>query len=115
MLFGVSIVLGAIFSAQLKDSWRIGVHEDQKTTLIKDGIYAHIRNPYFLSFFIMFFGLFCIRPSLLLLVLILGAVTVFHLMVLKEERYLMGVHGIEYKDYKNNTNRYLPRFVRGCF
>ena len=109
VLFAVAIILGAIFSAQLKDSWRIGVHEDQKTTLVKDGIYAHIRNPYFLSYFIMFFSLLCIRPSLLLLVLILAAVVVFHQMVLKEERYLLGVHGTEYKAYKNNTGRYLPR------
>lgn len=78
VLFGISIILGAIFSAQLKDSWRVGVYEDQKTTLIRNGVYAHIRNPYFLSYFIMFFSLLCIRPSLLLLVLILAAVTVFH-------------------------------------
>jgi len=31
-------------------------------------------------------------------------------MVLKEERYLAGVHGIEYAKYKNNTGRYFPRF-----
>ena len=108
VLFGVSILLGAIFSAQLKDSWRVGVHEDQKTTLIKDGVYAHIRNPYFLSYFIMFFSMLCIRPSLLLLALILAAVTVFHKMVRKEERYLSGVHGREYEEYKNQTGRYLP-------
>ena len=108
VLFGVSIILGAIFSAQLKDSWRVGVHEDQKTTLIKDGVYAYIRNPYFLSYFIMFFSMLCIRPSLLLLVLILVAVTIFHKMVCKEERYLLGVHGSEYEEYKNMTGRYLP-------
>ena len=113
VLFGVSILLGAIFSAQLKDSWRVGVHEDQKTTLVKDGVYAHIRNPYFLSYFIMFFSMLCIRPSLLLLVLILAAVAVFHKMVLKEERYLLGVHGGEYEEYKNQTGRYWPPGIAG--
>jgi protein-S-isoprenylcysteine O-methyltransferase Ste14 len=112
-LFAVAIILGAVFSAQLKDSWRIGVHEDQKTTLIKTGVYAHIRNPYFFSYFIMFFSMLCIRPSLLLLVLILAAVSVFHKMVRKEERYLAGVHGGEYEGYKNQTGRYLPRFRNG--
>ena len=112
-LFGVSIILGAIFSGQLKDSWRVGVHQDQKTTLIKNGVYAHIRNPYFLSVFIMFFSLLCIRPSLLLLVLILAALAVFHKMVLKEERYLLGVHGGEYEEYKNNTGRYFPPCIAG--
>ena len=113
MLFGVSIILGAVFSAQLKDSWRVGVYEDQKTTLIKDGVYAHIRNPYFLSYFIMFFSMLCIRPSLLLLVLILAAVSIFHKMVRKEERYLLGVHGSEYEEYKIKTGRYLPPCIAG--
>jgi protein-S-isoprenylcysteine O-methyltransferase Ste14 len=58
----------------------------------------------------MFFSLLCIRPSLLLLVLILAAVVVFHQMVLKEERYLLSVHGSEYEDYKKITGRYWPRF-----
>lgn len=57
----------------------------------------------------MFFSLLCIRPSFLLLVLVLAAVAVFHRMVLKEERYLLGVHGGEYEAYKKNTGRYLPR------
>ena len=109
ILFGAAILLGAIFSAQLKDSWRVGVHEDQKTILIKDGVYAHVRNPYFITYFVMFFSLLCIRPSLLLLVLTLATVTIFHRMVLKEERYLLGVHGGEYQAYKNKTGRYLPR------
>ena len=56
----------------------------------------------------MFFSMLCIRPSLLLLVLILAAVSVFHKMVRKEERYLAGVHGGEYEGYKNQTGRYLP-------
>lgn len=58
---------------------------------------------------ILFFSLLCIRPSLLLLVLILAAVAVFHQMVLKEECYLLGVHGAEYETYKSDTGRYLPR------
>ena len=58
----------------------------------------------------MFFSMLCIRPSFLMLVLVLAAVTVFHKMVLKEERYLLGVHGSEYEEYKIDTGRYLPRF-----
>jgi protein-S-isoprenylcysteine O-methyltransferase Ste14 len=114
VLFAAAIILGVIFSAQLKDSWRIGVHEDQKTTLIETGVYAHIRNPYFLSYFIMFFSLLCIRPSLLLLTLTLAAVAVFHKMVRKEERYLLGVHGSEYEEYKKKAGRYLPTFGFKC-
>lgn len=110
-MFLMSIILCWIFSSHLKDSWRVGVHDDQKTVLIKDGIYGYIRNPYFLSYFIMYVGLFFIRPSIVLFMLIIMTVMIFHQMVLKEEAYLLKVHGKEYEDYKVKAGRYLPRFI----
>jgi len=108
VLFGISIMLVGIISAQLKDSWRVGVHEDQKTTLIKDGVYAYVRNPYFISYYIMYFSLFLIRPSIILMALVLATVALFHRMVLKEEMHLYSMHGKEYEKYKKQTGRYLP-------
>ena len=108
VLFGISIILVWIISAQLKDSWHVGVHEDQKTTLIKDGVYAYVRNPYFISYYIMYFSLFLIRPSIILMVLVFAIVALFHRMVLKEEIHLYAMHGEEYEKYKKQTRRYLP-------
>ena len=48
-LFATGIVLIWIVSGQLKDSWGVGVREDQNTMLVKSGVYAYVRNPYFLS------------------------------------------------------------------
>jgi protein-S-isoprenylcysteine O-methyltransferase Ste14 len=33
-------------------------------------------------------------------------------LVLKEEAFLMNIHGKEYEKYKNKTGRYIPRFVK---
>ncbi len=110
LLFLMSIILCWIFSAQLKGSWRVGVHEDQKTTLITDGVYAYVRNPYFDSYFIMYLSLILIRPSIVLIILVILAIIVFNRMVLKEEAYLLKTHGSEYEKYKAKTGRYLPRF-----
>jgi len=110
LLFAASIVLGWIISGQLKDSWRVGVHNDQNTLLIKEGIYAYVRNPYFMTYFMMYFSLWLIRPSVALFVLITATVTVFHRMVLKEEKHLLNQHGKAYAAYKAETGRYLPRF-----
>ena len=112
-LFGVSIISVWIVSEQLKDSWRIGIHEDQKTELIKNGIYAYARNPYFLSYYIMFFSFFLVRPSLVLAALILATIINFHRMILKEETHLLNMHGKEYEQYKKKTGRYLPRLGKG--
>jgi protein-S-isoprenylcysteine O-methyltransferase Ste14 len=111
-LFGISILLGWIGSAQMRESWRIGIPKDQKTNLIQNGIYACIRNPYFLSIIIMFLGLFLVRPSYIILILLGAATAVLHLMVLREEHHLFNIHGEEYIKYRRNTGRYIPRFKR---
>jgi protein-S-isoprenylcysteine O-methyltransferase Ste14 len=109
VIFAASIVGVWVVSAQLRDSWRVGVSDDQKTELIQDGIYAYCRNPYFFCYYLMFFGLFLVRPSLVLFVLILATIAVFHRMVLKEETHLHNKHGKAYAAYKKKTGRYLPR------
>ena len=109
LLFGISILMGWMISAQLRNSWRVGVHADQKTELIQDGIYARIRNPYFLSYFLMFLSLFLVRLSLILLGLLVFTVAMFHRMVLKEERFLTRLHGQAYLSYKQATGRYFPK------
>ena len=111
-LFAIGIILGYFFSSQLKDSWRIGIHKDQKIELIQNGIYGYIRNPYFLTYYIIFFSLFLFRPSLILVVLIIVTIAVYHRMVLKEESYLLSIHGEKYKSYKRRTGRYFPHIFK---
>jgi len=108
VLLLLGIVLGAVISAQMKDSWRFGVHEDQQTPLIRSGIYRFVRNPYYISYFTMFLGLFLVRPGLVLLGFIIAVIAVFHRMVLKEEAFLLSRHGNEYKHYMESTGRYFP-------
>jgi protein-S-isoprenylcysteine O-methyltransferase Ste14 len=110
--FAASIILGWIFSAQLKESWRVGIHHDQKTKLIQEGMYRYVRNPYFISYYIMPVSVFLIRPSLLILILTTITMAIFHRMVLKEEAYLMKVHGQPYKIYWHNTGQYVPRLAK---
>lgn len=112
VLFTASIVMGWSFSGQLGLSWRVGVHADQKTVLIQDGIYRCVRNPYFLSYYLMFVGIFLVRPSLVLGALLITAVFIFHGLVIREEAYLSTVHGSAYDRYKQSTGRYLPRFKK---
>lgn len=109
-VFGLCAIWGWFISGQLKESWRVGVHKDQKTDLIKDGFYAYTRNPYFLSYFVMFACLFLVRPSFAMILLIIPTIAVFHLLILEEEKHLMTIHGKDYEEYKRTTGRYLPLF-----
>lgn len=41
----------------MKDSWRAGVSETDKTELVTDGIYQISRNPAFLGFDLVYIGI----------------------------------------------------------
>jgi protein-S-isoprenylcysteine O-methyltransferase Ste14 len=105
MLLALLIGLTALF--EMRDSWRIGIKHGQKTDLVTSGIYSISRNPYFLSYEMLFLGIFLIFPSLLLLVLTIGLIVTFHQMVLEEEIYLEKMQGEPYLQYKNKVGRYI--------
>lgn len=102
-----NLIISAASLVNLKDSWRVGVLEDQKTELISSGIYRFTRNPYFLSYIIMFIAYTVILQNILLLVLTVFAFFLIHKMILKEERYLYSVHGADYMYYKQKVPRYI--------
>ncbi len=100
------IILSIISSLSLQDSWRVGVHKEARTALITHGIYSRIRNPYFLSSGLVMLAYFLFIPTLIALVLGLLTVTTFHLLALKEEKYLLQIHGDTYTDYIRRVRRY---------
>ena len=91
----------------LKDSWRVGVLEDQKTELITSNIYRFTRNPYFVSYFLMFASYTVIQQNLILLGLSLLGFLLIHKMIIKEEKYLYTKHGDTYLQYKKKVPRYI--------
>jgi protein-S-isoprenylcysteine O-methyltransferase Ste14 len=50
-----------------------------------------------------------IRPSVVIMGMVIAAIFIFHRMVLQEEVYLLSVHGKAYQDYKQKTGRYFPK------
>ena len=116
-LMGLSLVsLGFIFGIlaliKMRNSWRVGIRYEQKTTLVTTGIYSLSRNPYFLSYDLLIFGYILIFPSPILLLLYLTLVVVFHKMILAEEKYLESIHNTNYMDYKSKVNRYLTLKIK---
>ena len=54
----LSLVLIWLAQTNMKDSWRIGIDEKNKTELVTDGFFAISRNPIFLGIMIANVGLF---------------------------------------------------------
>lgn len=100
ILFTVSVIT-------MKDSWRAGIAENDKTKIITNGIYSISRNPAFLAFDCVYAGLLLIAFNWFLLALSAFAMTMLHLQILQEETFLSKTFGAEYDIYKNKVRRYL--------
>jgi protein-S-isoprenylcysteine O-methyltransferase Ste14 len=103
----LNLLIAAASLIDLGDSWRVGVLDDQQTDLIETGIYRYSRNPYFLSYLIMFAAYTILLQSIILLVLSLVGFALIHGMVLREEKYLSTMHGMKYRQYQLKVPRYL--------
>lgn len=102
ILFTVSVIT-------MKDSWRAGIAENDKTKIITNGIYKISRNPAFLAFDCVYVGLLLMFFNWVLLIFSVFAMTMLHLQILQEEQFLVKVFGEEYSSYKDKVRRYLGR------
>ena len=94
----------------MKDSWRAGVPEEDKTDLVTTGIHQYSRNPAFLGFDLVYIGLLLTFFNIPLLVLSLFAVVMFHLQIVYvEEPFLVKAFGAEYQAYSRTVRRYFGR------
>lgn len=101
---GVLIFIVAMVT--MRDSWRAGIPEKDKTELVTTGIYRISRNPAFLGFDLMYIGLLITFFNYLHLIFVLYAVVMLHLQILQEEKFLTATFGEKYTEYKKKTGRY---------
>ena len=93
----------------MKDSWRAGIPDKDKTELVTTGIYRFSRNPAFLGFDLMYVGVLLLYGNLLTLSFFIFAIVMLHLQILQEERYLVNTFGAQYQEYCRHVFRYLGR------
>ena len=105
MIFLVSVLC-------MKDSWRAGIPDKDRTKLVTTGIYRYSRNPAFLGFDFMYVGLLLMHFNLSMLVVSAFAIIMLHLQILQEERYLTEIYGDSYREYRKHVFRYLGRKLR---
>lgn len=113
----VFAVLGILttFAAQLAmgASWRIGVDETERTTLVTRGPFRLVRNPIFSAALLAFLGLTLMVPNLVALAGLVCMLAGIQLQVRwVEEPYLRRVHGAAYADYAFRVGRFLPGIGR---
>ncbi len=102
---------GIFFTAvwTMKDSWRAGIPDTDRTEFVSCGIYQYSRNPAFLGFDMIYVGVLLMYFNWVLLLFTVWAAIMFHLQILQEEKYLATVFGDQYLEYKKRTCRYWGR------
>jgi protein-S-isoprenylcysteine O-methyltransferase Ste14 len=100
------ILIFILAMVTMRDSWRAGIPESDKTELVTTGIYRLSRNPAFLGFDLMYLGLLTAFFNPIHLVFVIFAVVMLHLQILQEEQFLTAVFEKEYLKYKKRTGRY---------
>lgn len=110
-LLGVLATLAA--QTSMGASWRIGVDEHERTTLVTSGAFALARNPIFTAMIATALGLAAMVPNLVSLFGL--ALTVFAIEMqvrAVEEPYLRRLHGTAYTTYAARVGRFLPGLGR---
>ena len=94
------------------DSWRIGI-DSKRTDLITTGLFHVIRNPIFAGVLVALCGVVVIAPAYFSVGLWIVVCALVNLQVRAEERHLERLHGQVYRDYAQNSGRFMPRLRRG--
>lgn len=106
-MVGDGIFLSAVLC--MKDSWRAGIPENDKTGLVTGGIYSFSRNPAFVGFDLMYIGILLMYCNIFTGLFTAFAIITLHLQILQEEKFMEQTFKDEYKSYKQKVFRYLGR------
>lgn len=109
-VMGLAIMLwvGRILAVQV---YRKASHERD---LLRSGIYAYIRHPFYLHFFLLPIGLLLLTLNGVMLLFLVAYLTMDGpalptKWMRDEEEELLALHGSAYADYMASTGRVLPR------
>jgi protein-S-isoprenylcysteine O-methyltransferase Ste14 len=104
-LEGLLLLLWSLIS--FGRSFRVGIDTNQSDKLITIGAFGFSRNPIYVSFASILIGQFCIFPNVILLLYVVVATWLFHRQILREEEFMKGHYGEEYREYCRHIRRYL--------
>jgi protein-S-isoprenylcysteine O-methyltransferase Ste14 len=95
------------------DSWRIGVDDGERTTLVTGGPFRLVRNPIFTFMTVGLGGIALLTPNAIAAATLLLLVVAVELQVrLVEEPYLLRTHGAPYRAYAGRVGRFVPGLGR---
>jgi len=107
VLLILSLILVWNAQSNMRESWRIGIDEENKTELVTSGFFAISRNPIFLGIMIANVGLFLVLPNAFTLLIIALSTVSINTQIRLEEEFLFKEFGENYTKYKARVNRWI--------
>ncbi|QUR68271.1 methyltransferase family protein [Mycobacterium spongiae] len=109
----VGIVATVYAQLAMGDSWRIGVDEQESTTLVATGPFGWVRNPIYTAMFVFSLGVVLLTPNLAVFAGFILLVCSIEVQVrVVEEPYLLREHGDSYRAYCAKVGRFVPAVGR---
>ncbi|MFW5773841.1 MAG: methyltransferase family protein, partial [Tangfeifania sp.] len=102
-LIVLSLILMALTLHHFKTSLRFGLNENNRGELVTNGIFAHSRNPFFLSVILYFLGTALVFPAWFFIGFAILAIVSIHLFILKEEKFMQQHYGESYREYRKKV------------
>jgi protein-S-isoprenylcysteine O-methyltransferase Ste14 len=107
LLIHASLVWIVIAQYNMKQSWRIGIDNENKTALITTGLFRVSRNPVFLGMMVSTVGIFLIIPDAITFFVATTTYIILQIQIRLEEEFLYKKHGAGYQDYTLKVRRLL--------
>ena len=110
VLVATAGIAGTVYAQlQMGDSWRIGVDDQETTTLVRSGVFGRVRNPIYTAMFTFGSGIALVTPNLVAFAGFALLVAAIELQVRRvEEPYLLRTHGADYRSYTAAVGRFIP-------
>ncbi len=106
LLLIISLVFVWYAQGNMRESWRIGIDEENKSELITDGFFSLSRNPIFLGIMIANTGLFLVLPNAFTLLIVALSTVSINTQIRLEEEFLFKEFGSQYAQYQAKVNRW---------
>lgn len=107
MIGGTALVLAA--QAAMGETWRIGVDPGERTELIREGLFAVVRNPVFSAIGLVMIGFALLVPNVLSVAGLVAGAAGIELQARRiEEPHLLRLHGDAYAEYARRVGRFVP-------
>jgi protein-S-isoprenylcysteine O-methyltransferase Ste14 len=105
--FFAGMIIAVAAMKKLDDDLVFGLPEASIRSLKTDGIFRFSRNPLYFGFILIIATSCLMTPNPVNFTVSGVAIAVHHVIVLREENYLLSTCGNEYRDYMRTTGRYL--------